>query len=83
MQGDAMNEPTCETCRFFLIDACDIDTAGPPPAVATGYCRRFPPQILHDEGYSDPLDHAGFPWVWSDTWCGEHQPRQTERNEQS
>jgi hypothetical protein len=58
-----MNQPTCETCRFW---------------VGT-QCHRYPPVLLsqkspHDREPNYVEQHR--PYMSAGEWCGEHQPAQ-------
>lgn len=63
-----MSQPKCETCRWW--DGVAEDEIAE--------CRRLPPQFIIeqiDPGTSHG-DHAFWPLVDSDQWCGEHQPKE-------
>lgn len=50
----------CGRCRFWQFDYEDEYKNGPYPVAGT--CRYNPPQ-------------RGFPVVYSDQWCGKHEPK--------
>jgi hypothetical protein len=60
-----MDNPTCETCRFWKRDGAE--------------CHRYPPQriVFHEEDKGGRMDWNTASW-WPDTnytdWCGEHEP---------
>ena len=65
--ADIPSEPECANCRYWKREAKDSDT---------GICRRYPPNIAHQEMYMEDSDgYADYP-VWpltlDDEWCGEH-----------
>ncbi|MGE5650955.1 MAG: high-potential iron-sulfur protein [Bacillota bacterium] len=49
--------PRCGSCVFYQAD----------PGDEAGYCRRFPPVVLPDEGGNS----SAYPVVIPDDWCGE------------
>jgi hypothetical protein len=56
-----MDTENCENCKFWE----EID----PDDVPSGYCQRFPPQVL-GRGEDGQLDIV-FPWTNDKDWCGE------------
>lgn len=54
----------CSSCRYW----CDDDGF-------TGYCHRYPPQIL----IGDDIETVEFPRVGAAFWCGEYKAVSTSR----
>lgn len=55
---------SCNTCRHWR----RLDTA----EIEVGYCHRYPPQVIHDEGDGE---RDTMPQTGPEMYCGEHAPR--------
>lgn len=83
-----MSEPTCETCRFWMIERQATEEC-----VAIGECHRLPPSMVYglsklltetfcgvkgeiDQECIDNGDHKFGLWpkTFGYEWCGEHSP---------
>lgn len=68
------DQPRCETCRFWQVDAEDDRSPG-----EIGACHRYPPRFLPDSHLADSIDGTTsaftgfFPETMAGEWCGEWQ----------
>lgn len=58
----SVEKAECGNCQFYY---CPGD-----PPLETGWCRRYPPQLISSD--SD----AGFPEMEDRDWCGEWKEKQ-------
>lgn len=62
----SLRKAWCATCKYYQgkdNEATFVET------YSLGICRRYPPQIIVQEGFTA---YEQFPEVHSDWWCGEH-----------
>ena len=63
---DPLRGAACGKCQFFL----------PTKKADRGECRAIPPHARQSVGTAK--DHAVWPIVRSDQWCGAFRPRQAD-----
>lgn len=59
----------CETCRFWL--------GYESQEMKIGECRRFAPRPISTGQVHGSWHHPVFVHMIAESWCGEHQPKDT------
>ncbi len=75
-----MDEKTCKTCIYFMVNPEAQKTSWEAAAMGqTGWCRRYPPSVLWIDSPNTPDPnmrpdvHSFMPAVHAEMWCGEYK----------